>query len=266
MRYIILITCFLSLQNVVYSRLIIDQWLKSIDDGEIIASVFLDFRKAFDLVDHNVLLQKLQCYKIGHASCKWFQSYLSNRYQQVVNGDIKSTSLEIKSGVPQGSILGPLLFLLFINDLPLNITTTHADLYADDTTIHCSGSKINEIKENIETDLDKIEKWCKTNKMFINPLKTTSMVIGSKQKLAKVDNNLSLKINNTNINQVDKEKLLGVKIDANLDWTSHIDSVCQQISTRLNLLTRIKKSLPLETRKLYYNYNIIFVFLGVVTF
>ena len=232
---------------------LIDQWLKAIDDGEIIGIIFLDFKKAFDLVDHVILLQKLQCYKISNLSCNWFKSYLSHRFQQVENGTIKSRALEIKTGVPQGSILGPLLFLLFINDLPLHITSSQADLYADDTTIHCTGRSLNTIQDSITNDLERIEEWCKGNKMYINPTKTTSMVIGSRQKLAKTDHVLNLSVGNSHIRDVNCEKLLGVFIDENLDWTAQIDTLCTKISTRLNLLSRIKKSLPLETRKLYFN-------------
>ena len=228
---------------------LIDQWLKSIDDGEIIGVVFLDFKKAFDLVDHDILLQKLQCYKISHSSCNWFKSYLFERSQQVVKGTIKSEVLEIKHGVPQGSILGPLLFLLFINDLPLNIRSCSADLYADDTTIHCTGGAINTIQDSIAKDLTEIELWCKKNKMYINPVKTTSMVIGSRQKLANTDHVLSLTIENSNIQSVTTEKLLGINIDQNLEWTEQIDTICSKI----NLLSKIKNSLPLESRKLYYN-------------
>ena len=210
---------------------LIDQLLKAIDDGEIIGVVFLDFKKAFDLVDHNILLQKLQCYKISHTSCNWFKSYLSERSQQVVKGNIKSGVLEIKHGVPQGSILGPLLFLLFINDLPLNIRSCSADLYADDTTIHCTGGGINTVQDSIAQDLNEIELWCKKNKMYINPVKTTSMVIGSRQKLANTGHLLNLTIENSNIQNVTIEKLLGINIDQNLEWTEQIDLLCSKRAT-----------------------------------
>ncbi|CAC5410806.1 unnamed protein product [Mytilus coruscus] len=176
-----------------------------------------------------------------------------DQFQHVENGTMKSRALEKKSVVPQGSILGSLLFLLFINDLPLHITSSQADLYADDTTIHCTGHSLNTIQDSITNDLDRIEDWCKGNKMYINPTKTTSMIIGSRQKLAKTDHVLNLTVGNSHIRDVNGEKLLGVFIDENLEWTAQIDTLCTKISTRLNLLSRIKKSLPLETRKLYFN-------------
>ena len=120
---------------------LIDRWLNSIDKGDIIGAVFFDLRKAFDVVDHDLLLQKLAAYKFSTASQNWIQSYLTNRKQCIVNQNIRSSLQIVKSGVPQGSVLGPVLFLLFVNDLPLFIKEVYLDLYADDATVHASGKK-----------------------------------------------------------------------------------------------------------------------------
>ena len=232
---------------------LIDQWLKAIDDGDFTGVIYLDFKKAFDLVDHLILLQKLQIYKVSHSSCIWFKSYLSDRLQQVVKGSIKSNLLEIKQGVPQGSILGPLLFLVFINDLPLHVEHSNTDLYADDTTLHFTYSNIDTIHKKLQDDLDIIQLWCSNNKMKINPTKTTSMLIGSHQKLSKIIYAPQFKICNSSIKNVESEKLLGIKIDKSLDWNIQVDFVCTKVSNRLNLLSKIKLSLPLESRKLFYN-------------
>ena len=119
-----------------------DMWLKDIDEGNLTGSVFLDFTKTFDLVDHKLLIQKLGLYHFDNCSLKWFTSYLTNRPQSVHIGDTKSESLKVISGVPQGSVLGPLLFLLYINDLPLHVNNSNIDIFADDATLHSSSPDI----------------------------------------------------------------------------------------------------------------------------
>ena len=115
-----------------------DTWLKAINEGKLVGCAMIDFRKAFDLVDHDLLLHKLRIYKFSETSLSWFKSYLDNRTQQVVINNSSSSSGDVVCGVSQGSILGPLLFLLFINDLPLSLknSSVSVDLYADDTTFY----------------------------------------------------------------------------------------------------------------------------------
>ena len=125
---------------------LIDNWLKDVDEGKYVGAVFLDLRKAFDLVDHKILIEKLKCYNFSALSVDLMNSYLSNRSQLVKYNDCQSTMLQIKAGVPQGSILGPLLFLIYINDISLNISSNcDIDLYADGSTIHHTNTDINKI-------------------------------------------------------------------------------------------------------------------------
>ena len=124
---------------------LIDRWLNSIDKGDIIGAVFFDLRKAFDVVDHDLLLEKLAAYKFSTTSQNWIQSYLTNRKQCIVNQNIRSSLQIVKSGVPHGSVLGPVLFVLFVDDLPMFIKEVYLDVYADDDTVHASGKKQNVI-------------------------------------------------------------------------------------------------------------------------
>ena len=161
---------------------LIDQWMKCIDQGDLVGTLFIDFRKAFDVVDHTLLLKKLSFYKFSESALQWFTSYLSTRLQAIRSEQGLSEFSQTSSGVPQGSILGPTLFLLFINDLPFCIKHCISDFYADDSTFHVSGKSKNEIEPMIQTDSDETNAWSKRNKIGIHFKKTTTMTVGSKQK------------------------------------------------------------------------------------
>ena len=151
--------------------LMTDSWLKSINDGKLVGCAMIDFRKAFDLVDHQVLLNKLRIYRFSDLGLSWFKSYLSNRAQQVVINNSSSTSDDVVCGVPQGSISGPLLFLLFINDLPLSLKhfPISVDLYADDTTLYGTASDKSSLEANLQKALDSVHTWCLENGMLMVP-------------------------------------------------------------------------------------------------
>ena len=159
-----------------------DSWLNAIDDGNMIRVVLVDFKKAFDLVDHDILLTKLEIYGIRNEPLSWFKSYLSQRQQQVSINNTKSSFRPVSCGVPQGSILEPLLFLLFIDDLPLYTSNVSTDMYADDTTLYDVQSSQEVIERNLQIVLNKLHIWCKNNRMVLNAAKTKVMLKTTNQK------------------------------------------------------------------------------------
>ena len=147
--------------------------MSCIDQRDVIGSLFIDSRKAFDLVNHEILLKKLSKYKICNTSLSWFKSYLESRQQNIQNDQGMSSYANIMSGVPQGSILGPTLFLLFINDMPLLLKYCYSDLFADDATFHKNSPDVDEIENEILTDFLTIVHWSKQNILPINFNKCT---------------------------------------------------------------------------------------------
>ena len=188
------------------------------EDKNLNGVIFLDLRKAFDLVDPNILLAKLKLYKCDSAGLSWFESYLTGREQFVTFKGKTSNTLPVHLGAPQGSILGPLLFFLFINDLPL-YTSSSVDMYADDSTLSNSAKTITDLEDKLSSDLSLVSNWCNNNRMVLNADKTKAMVISTYQKLSKLPrNNLQVTYDGDDIKNVDKEKLLGVIIDKHLTW------------------------------------------------
>ena len=152
----------------------------------------VDFRKAFDLVDHTLLRKKLKYYQISDETIKWFSSYLLKRKQKVFVNNAFSESENITSGVPQGSILGPLLFLIFINDLPLYTNNVFTDLYADDTTLYCIDKSEKCIEKQLQIALQALTEWCKVNGMLINTSKTKVMLITTHQRRSHLNEDILL--------------------------------------------------------------------------
>lgn len=231
---------------------LVDSWLKDIDSGKYIGSVFLDLRKAFDLVDHQILLHKLKLYHFSEKTINLFKSYLTNRKQLVKIDNTESQMKTILSGVPQGSILGPLLFIIYINDIAFTCGDSNIDLYADDTTLHESGYNINEIQMKLQITLNKIIKWCDINNMVIHPEKSKCMVIGTVPRVKAVKE-FHLNINGTLIENVTVQKVLGVYVDNTLTWNVQVDEVCKKLNSKIRLLKRISYYLSADMKRLFYN-------------
>ena len=167
--------------------------------------------------------------------------------------NVLSNDQIVTDGVPQGSILGPLLFLLFINDLPLYTNNTETDLYADDTTLYHINNTLSSIENNLQTALRSLSDWCKSNGMLINTSKTKVMLITTHQKRASLNiTEINLHLNGENLSMISKDKVLGIVIDNNLTWKNHIEHICRKISSNIWLLSRIKQYLSLEHRIQFY--------------
>ena len=233
---------------------IVENWLNALNNSETIGTVFLDLTKAFDLVNHKLLLQKLAAYKFSCNTQSWFQSYLTNRSQQVNISGKRSDPKQIAAGVPQGSVLGPLLFLIYINDLPISIKTCILDLFADDATLSSSDPSILNLTNCLNADLKNFQDWCVRNNMVANVPKTKAMFIASRNAANKIlENCPDLQLSGDAMNISTNEKLLGVHIDNSLSWTAQVENTIKKCNSLLYLLNRIKHYLPITTRKLFFN-------------
>ena len=190
----------------------------ALDNTEFAVCILIDFRKAFDTVEHSILLDKLYHYGIRGNALQWFNSYLTNRYQYVKYNNTPSDMKKITCGVPQGSILGPLLFLLYINDIASVSNILSSILFADDTTLFCSSKNLQELTAIVNNELGNIMQWLNANKLSLNIDKTNFMLFRPK---GKNEFCLSIHICGTNIIEVDSAKFLGIVIDnrLNLGWT-----------------------------------------------
>ena len=234
------------------------KWLTNINESMMTGAIFLDLRKAFDLINHDILLKKLTLYLKSAKSVSLLNSYLHNRQQCVYTQGEFSTKGHLKHGVPQGSVLGPLLFCLFINDLPMNISNpaVTCEMFADDTSLHAGGKEVKEIESVLQTSLNDVSSWCSKNSMLIHPHKTKSMLVSTRQKLQNSTYTLSLSIDSTPVEQVSEHRVLGITLDDQFKWEAHTNNVCKKLSQNLFLLSKLKHFVNTETRILFFNAHI----------
>lgn len=218
------------------------------DKGNLIGMVLLDLQKAFDTVDHSILLMKLSAAGLGKDILRWFNSYLSDRRQLVDVSGVHSSTANISCGVPQGSILGPLLFLIYVNDMSA-VVKNKLLLYADDSGILVSGKCKADVERALEEDLHLVSEWLVDNKLSLHLGKTESILFGSKHRL-RSNSSLDIKCNGTNIKPTSSVKYLGATIDQSLSFDAMARSVLQKVNARLKYLYRKQDFLTQHTKKL----------------
>ena len=226
--------------------------LSALNNKQIALLLLIDFSKAFDMVDHDILLKKLSRYGIRGTAYSWLQSYLSSRKQYVYVNDSSSSLLDLRYGVPQGSILGPLLFIIYINDLPNISKNIHFIMYADDANIIVTGSDIEDVKAKISALLIKLLDWVNMNSLKLNVKKTHYMIFSNTHKSTNKEYNLNLKINNEPILQSHEERFLGVIMDDKLSWSAHRAAISMRISRNAGVLFRARHMFKIPTLKTLY--------------
>ena len=225
---------------------------ESIDKKKYGCGIFIDLRKAFDTVNHEILLNKLDHYGIRGTALHWFQSYLSNRKQYVFHNGESSKLQFINCGVPQGSVLGPLLFLLYINDLPNISNILQFYLFADDTNIYYEADTLDNLELTINKELKKLHTWLIVNRLSLNIEKTNFVVFHPFNK--PITQKITLKIQKKAIFEKDHVKYLGILIDSTLSWKNHIDNVSTKVSRSVGLLYKIRCFVDTKIIKtLYYS-------------
>lgn len=222
------------------------------EKGEVLLGIFLDLSKAFDCIDHNILLSKLEHYGIHGIVLQWFKSYLENRTQYTSMENSMSDELFMQVGVPQGSVLGPLLFLIFINDLEYVSTRLFSIIFADDTNLFISGNDIDEMNREINSEMSKVYNWFSANKLVLNLEKTCYMIFKPKNKQI-CDSAIKNFVGNYEIQRVNCTKFLGIQIDANLTWKEHVDDICIKISRTIGVMNRLKETIPQRILITLYN-------------
>ena len=215
--------------------------MTGIDNSQHTLGIFLDFSKAFDTLNHDILLYKLNHYGIRGKSQEWFTSYLSNRKQCVSIDSTISTCRTLSCGVPQGSILvGPLLFLIYINDITSSSKLLSYVLFADDSNLFYSHKNIVTLVNIINIELRSVSDWIKSNKLSLNLKKTTCMLFSNKHTVLPID----ICIDNMVINLTNSVKFLGLYIDNKLSWKYHIDYLCKIISRNMGIINKLKAFFP----------------------
>ena len=226
---------------------LLEKWKKSLDQKNYAGAILMDLSKAFDTINHELLLAKLHAYGFDKTALAIIKSYLTNRWQHTKINTAFSSWTELLNGVPQGSILGPLLFNIYINDLFFNFAETDISNYADDTTLYACDSNLQNLITRLERDSINAIVWFENNYMKLNEEKCHFIISGNKIE------HLWAKIENAMIWESSKEKLLGVTIDTDLKFNEHVSNLCLRAGRKLTALARparLTKIISFDKRRL----------------
>jgi hypothetical protein len=226
---------------------LVDKISGSMDRRKTTIGVFIDLAKAFDTVDHQILLQKLEFYGVRGIALDWFKNYLSHRKQYVVVNKMSSSTSCVRCGVPQGSILGPILFLIYVNDLNYASSKLENIMFADDTNLFLTGNSINEVERQLNEELLTIAEWFQSNRLSLNITKTSYMIFSNIKNLS-----AKLFIDKVPLSIQYDTKFLGVILSSNLKWNKHIEIVRNKSSKNIGIISKVRHLLPQHlTRTLY---------------
>ena len=237
---------------------IIDKVQKAVDEGELSGGLFLDFSKASDTVDHDILIDKLEYYGIRGIGKDWFTSYLKNRKQMVTVNGATSDLATVPCGIPQGSVLGPILFLLYINDFHKCSSLLDFHLFADDANLFYRHRDIAILRQHINTELKNVNRWLCSNKLSLNIEKSSYVIFHPCQK--KISSDFNLVIDDVCLKKERSIKYLGVYIDSNLSWKPHIEYISKKLKRSLGILSKIRYYIDINILTGLY-YALIYPFL-----
>ena len=201
-----------------------DVLYKEMDNGRLTGVVFLDLKKAFDTVDHGMLIDALSSYGITDIEKQWFTSYLQDRSQCTAIEKSLSQPRNVQLGIQQGSILGPQLFSLYVNTLPKSVKNGKVMTYADDTMLLYSATSVAEIESRLNEDLLNVNEWLREHRLVLNTAKTKYMIFGTPQKLKNITEPIDINVNQTQLERVYGYKYLGVFLDQYLNWNDHLEN------------------------------------------
>lgn len=229
-------------------------WRKNLSESKITLSVFVDLKRAFETIDRDILIKKLILYGLKDYALEWIKDFLTDRHHQTKVDNACSGKRVSRWGIPQGSVLGPLLFIIYVNDIHNVLKNSFVNLFADDTLISVSGKDFEQVTMSMNNELKMLYDWLCQNKLKLNNSKTKCMVIGSKANCRKFNNSgFSLNINGEIIDYVSEIKYLGIILDQQLNFSNHVSYMCKKIAKKIGFFSRISVGLSHWTRMLVYN-------------